>query len=131
MAINRAAGIALEAYVSSAPTEVLQCRTGRHDLPYLNAWHITRPGELQGNYQADSDCRNGCGTHVTRIYDRSGYSFGSTTRRTDSSYDYDVHGYGLSEAVLELMANGEITRADLNAACRRELMFNRSSNGNG
>jgi len=106
---------ALDEYVATAKTAILQCRTGRHTFPFLDTMHITRPKELAGNYLAEGYCENECGTHVERQYSPRGYLIGGTR----SGYVYHDSDYLLPKDVTQ---DPDITQTDVNAACRLELM---------
>jgi hypothetical protein len=110
---------ALAEYVATADTAVLQCRTGRHKLPYLDQWHITRPRELRGDLLAEGYCENGCGTYIRRIYSPAGYVVSTDESGSFSRYVYDMDRYPLPRAIL---ADHSIGMAEVNAACRLELM---------
>lgn len=74
------------AYVDSAPTEVLECRVGRHKIPDITS-DSTKHYLKQGRVILEVNCERNCGTFLRKYLGVSGILEGAYTRyEQDSDY---------------------------------------------
>jgi|SRR5215831_1862251 len=109
--------IAYENWVqTTASTETLECRVGRHRWPGLTEKALTATEQKNGQWLLEADCDRGCGVALWRIMDADGYIIRSVPR-----YDYTKTGYLLPTEA----RSGHGLSSEQKAFMRRELLNRR------
>lgn len=74
------------AWADGAPTEVLECRVGRHKLPDITSEN-TRHRLKQGRILLETECERKCGTYLRKYLGVGGVLEGAYTKyEQDSDY---------------------------------------------